>query len=62
MRLYGWKTTESVFLTVFMIKDDKNHRCISYEGEITFDNYVRIDNSDKAPDVVAQMIKDAFNL
>lgn len=45
-----------------LLNDDKNHRCVSYEGEITFDNYLRIDNSDKEPDVVAQMIKDAFNL
>ena len=45
-----------------LLNNDKNHRGVSYEGEITFDNYLRIDNSDKEPDVVAQMIKDAFNL
>ena len=45
-----------------LINDDKNHRCVSYEGEINFDNYLRIDNSDKAPDEVAQMIKEAFKL
>ena len=45
-----------------LINDDKNHRCVSYEGEINFDNYLRIENSDKAPDEVAQMIKEAFKL
>ena len=45
-----------------LINDDKNHRCVSYEGEINYDNYLRIENSDKAPDEVAQMIKEAFKL
>ena len=45
-----------------LIDDDKNHRCVSYEGEITFDNYLRIDNSDKEPEEVARMIKETFDL
>ena len=45
-----------------LLKDDERHRCVSYEGEIKFENYLRIDNSDKEPDVVARMIKDTFNL
>ena len=45
-----------------LINDDKNHRCVSYEGEITFDNYIRIDNSSKEPDEVARLIKDTFDL
>ena len=45
-----------------LIRDDQNHRCVSYEGEIPFDNYLRIDNSDKAPDVVARAIKETFHL
>ena len=28
------------------LNDDAHHRCVSREGEITFDNYLRIDNSD----------------
>jgi len=35
---------------------------ISYEGEIPFDNYLRIDNSDIEPDEVAKLIKKTFNL
>ena len=45
-----------------LLNDDSNHRCVSHEGEITFDHYLRIDNSDKEPDTVARMIKDAFML
>ena len=45
-----------------LIDDDRNHRCVSYEGEITFDNYLRIENSDKEPDEVARIIKETFKL
>ena len=45
-----------------LINDDKNYRCVSYEGEITFDNYLRVDNSDKKPDEVARLIKETFKL
>ena len=43
-----------------LINDDRNHRCVSHEGEIPFDNYLRIDNSDKGPAEVAKMIKETF--
>ena len=45
-----------------LINDDRKHRCVSYEGEIVFDNYLRIDNSDKEPDEVARLIKNTFDL
>ena len=45
-----------------LIEDDKNYRCVSYEGEIQFDHYLRIDNSDKKPDDVARIIKETFCL
>ena len=45
-----------------LINDDQNHRCVSYEGEIKFDHYLRIENADKAADEVAGMIKDVFGL
>ena len=45
-----------------LIDDDRNHRCVSYKGEITFDNYLRIDNSDIGPEEVARMIKETFDL
>ena len=45
-----------------LINDDKQHRCVSREGEITFSHYLRIENSDKAADEVARMIKERFVL
>ena len=45
-----------------LIHDDEKYRCVSYEGEITFENYLRIDNSDKSAEEVAKMIKAAFAL
>lgn len=45
-----------------LLNDDKVHRCVSHEGEIPFGNYLRIENSDKEPETVAQMIKSTFNL
>ncbi len=45
-----------------LINDDSHHRCVSHEGEITFKNYLRIENADKAPDEVARIVKETFNL
>ena len=45
-----------------LINDDNQHRCVSREGEIPFEHYLRIENSDKEADVVARMIKERFNL
>ncbi len=45
-----------------LIRDDSNHRCVSYEGEFPFANYLRIDNSDMEPDEAARLIKESFHL
>ena len=45
-----------------LIDDDKNHRCVSYEGEIPFDNYLRIDNSALEAEAAAKLIKETFGL
>lgn len=45
-----------------LIDDDRKYRCVSYEGEIPFENYLRIDNSDKSPDEAAMLIKETFRL
>ena len=44
-----------------LLNDDLNYR-YSTEGQITINNYIRIDNSDISPDVVARTIKDKFSL
>ncbi|MCH5352095.1 MAG: shikimate kinase, partial [Acutalibacter sp.] len=41
---------------------DKKYRLESRDGEIPFENYMKIDNTDLAPEVVAQMIKERFAL
>ena len=41
----------------------EKYRLNSYDGEVLpFENYIKIDNTDIAPDVVAQMIKERFEL
>lgn len=45
-----------------VIAMDRQYRFESRPGEVPFENYMRIDNSDLAPDVVASMIKERFNL
>ncbi len=45
-----------------LLDTDKKYRTESYEGEITFPNYIKIDNSELSPDVVAGIIKEKFLL
>lgn len=45
-----------------LISDDAHYRLESREGEIPFENYLKIDNTSLAPDVVAQRIKKQFDL
>ena len=42
--------------------EDSHYRLVSNDGEIPFENYIKIDNTNLAPDVVAKMIKKRFNL
>ena len=43
-----------------LLRDDQNNRLESYDGEIPYENYIKIDNSNLAPDEVARMIKERF--
>ena len=45
-----------------VINCTNNHRVVSREGEIPFKNYLRIDNTNLSPEVVAKMIKEKFDL
>ena len=45
-----------------LTKMDEDNRYESLDGELTFENYVKIDNTAIGPDVVAQMIKERFAL
>ena len=45
-----------------LLRDDENHRCVSYPGEIPFDNYLRIENADLSAAEAAKLIKESFGL
>ena len=45
-----------------LLRDDANWRCVSFEGEIKFENYIRIENSDIPPAKAAEMIRERFKL
>jgi hypothetical protein len=45
-----------------LLDDYEKYRCVSNEGEIPFKNYIRIDNTDIAPETAAGMIKERFSL
>lgn len=43
-----------------LINDDKKYRLESRDGELDFENYIKIDNSNLSPEQTAQMIKEKF--
>ncbi|MDE6863166.1 MAG: AAA family ATPase [Eubacterium sp.] len=45
-----------------IVESDAENRLESYDGEIPYDNYVKIDNSTLSATEVARMIKDKFGL
>lgn len=45
-----------------LLNDDAQHRCVSHEGEIPFENYLRIENTTIPAAQAAQMIKERFDL
>jgi len=45
-----------------MLREETKYRVVSREGEMPFPNYLRIDNTELAPDVVARLIKEHFSL
>ncbi len=45
-----------------LLDADKKYRCVSNEGEIKFENYIKIDNSNLSADKVAKKIQERFGL
>ena len=45
-----------------LLRDDANYRCVSLLGEIPFENYLRIDNSEISAETAAKMIREHFAL
>jgi len=44
------------------IVKDIPFNCISYDGEVPFENYMKIDNSELSSEEVARMIKEKYKL
>ena len=44
------------------IRSEENYRLVSYEGEVPFDNYLRIDNTDISAEEAAKLIQKTFGL
>lgn len=45
-----------------LVHDDENNRLESFDGEIPFENYIKIDNSNLSPEDAAKIIKERFDL
>ena len=45
-----------------LLNDDSKYRCASYDGEVPFENYIKIDNTNLAAECVAKIIKERFEL
>ena len=45
-----------------LLMDDKKCRCVSNDGEISFENYIKIDNTNLPPEIVAKIIKERYSL
>lgn len=50
------------FSDKLLVNDDSKYRLVSREGEIPFENYIRIDNSQLSAQETAKIIKDRFDL
>ena len=45
-----------------LLRDDERYRCVSEPGELTFENYLRLENADLSPEEAALRIKERFGL
>lgn len=45
-----------------LINDSEKYRLISNDGEVFYQNYIKIDNTNLSPEDVAKMIKEKFKL
>ena len=45
-----------------VINEDKNYRLVSNDGEIKFNNYIKIDNTNLQPEDVVRIIKERFSI
>lgn len=50
------------FSEKLLMNDENKYRLVSRDGEMPFENYIKIDNTNLAPEAVAEIIKDKFQL
>ena len=45
-----------------ILRQDEKYRLESYEGEVPYENYIKIDNTNLSPEEAARMIQERFSL
>ncbi len=45
-----------------ILRQDEKYRLESYDGEVPYENYIKIDNTNLSPEEVARMIQERFSL
>ena len=53
---------DTVFSEQNLLEADRTYRLESYDGEIPFENYIKIDNSNLSPRETAEIIRKRFGL
>jgi len=48
--------------TARLLNEDENYRLVSHDGEMPFEDYIKIDNTNLPPESVAAMLKERFSL
>lgn len=61
-RLFHKPTKRDLEFSEKCLQAEKKYRLNSYDGEINKEHYIKINNADLAPEIVAEMIKEKFNL
>lgn len=61
-RLTHKPSKRNIPFTENLIRNEARYRCVSREGEVPFENYLRINNSSISAADAARMIKDKFAL
>jgi len=61
-RLHNKASKRDLEFSKGRLKLEETFRLVSRDGEIPFENYIKIDNTDLEPHIVAQMIKERFLL
>ena len=61
-RLANKRSKQDIEASNERIRSEENYRLVSYEGEVPFDNYLRIDNTDISAEEAAKLIQKTFGL